>query len=94
LHPCAGALEHRNSIDGESHFQRVAGWVYDAARGAVPPFAFLVADGTIQGVVRTGRPRRDISAAPGDVAREGGFIGFVQAQAPPDLTIYCGVGPS
>jgi hypothetical protein len=91
--PCEGSVDQTEVIPTADDYRRITGWAFDMRTGTVPPFAYVAADGVIEGVAATGFVRHDVAAVMGDNAREGGFTAFVRTPAATgaDLKIYCAV---
>lgn len=92
LHPCQGVVDAVEVISTDANFRRVTGWIYDEPAGLVPSYAFLVADGLVEGVAASGAVRRDVMKVFGGRAKKSGFTGYVRAstvEAGAEFKIYC-----
>ena len=79
---CKGAIDVVSTIDGDSQYLKLRGWIFDPVRKKVPSYALLVDGvGTVYGVVLTGDDRKDVAEAVNSHARYSGAKGYLLADA-------------
>ena len=78
LPPCQGSLDIVESIDSDTHFLRVGGWLFDPTSKASPQIIrFLDRQGTMVGYALTGQPRIDVALAIDKQALRSGYKGYL-----------------
>jgi hypothetical protein len=79
---CKGAIDEVSTIDGDSQYMKLRGWIFDPAQNKVPAYALLIdAVGAVYGVVLTGDDRKDVADAINRHARYSGAKGYLLADA-------------
>ena len=79
---CKGAIDVVSTIDGDSQYMKLRGWIFDPVQNKVPAYALLIdAVGAVYGVVLTGDDRKDVADAINSHARYSGAKGYLLADA-------------
>lgn len=79
---CSGNIDDIQSIEGESHYLRVRGWIFDQTRKNVPRSLNLINDnGVVEGVVIVGQTRPDVAKAIDSKASNSGFKGYIESNS-------------
>lgn len=79
---CIGAVDEVLTIDGDSQYLKLRGWIFDPIQKKVPAYALLIdAVGSVYGVVLTGDDRKDVAEAINSHARYSGAKGYLLADA-------------
>ena len=77
---CLGSIDEIQTIEGDSKFIRVRGWIFDPHSRQVPKSAQLIDEnGVVQGLIITGQNRPDVANAIDSIAKNSGFKGYVKA---------------
>jgi hypothetical protein len=79
---CKGAIDEVSTIDGDSQYLKLRGWIFDPVQNKVPAYAWLVDGvGAVYGVVLTGDDRKDVAEAINSHARYSGAKGYLLTDA-------------
>lgn len=79
---CRGSIDDVSTIDGDSQYLKLRGWIFDPVQNKVPEYALLVDDvGIVHGVVLTGDDRTDVANAISPKARYSGAKGYLLTDA-------------
>lgn len=80
--PCNGAIDEVSTIDGDSQYLKLRGWIFDPIQNKVPEYALMVdAEGTVFGVLLAGFDRMDVANAISPKARYSGAKGYLLSGA-------------
>ena len=75
---CGGYLDAVASVDGDSNFYRLSGWLFDSENPQTDDLAwFIDSSGLVAGAALIGGDRPDVSTAVSTHASKSGFIGYL-----------------
>lgn len=79
---CLGSIDEVQTIEGDTKFIRVRGWIFEPSDRNIPKSAQLIDEnGIVQGLIITGQSRPDVGSAIDPHAKNSGFKGYVRASA-------------
>ncbi len=89
-----GLLDEIESIEGNSSFVRVKGWIYELEAQKVPPLIRIVdQENKIVGYALTGKKRSDLKKTISDEAQYAGFAGYLLSEYGDKQLIFRGIDP-
>jgi hypothetical protein len=92
---CIGFLDTINTIDSDSRYVRVNGWLFEPTSRTVPQIIYMLnSDNRIVGYGVTGRPRPDVKSSIDRKAGLSGLTGYVFVNESDNIVNLQGLNPS